>query len=86
MYRTPKTEKKEQAAEDTAIKREAETQLEVTLCNKVLETTTSLVETVEDNRVQEVTEGLMGPMEELHKDQGDQEEGRYDQINTQTAK
>ena len=86
MYRTPKTEKREQIAEDTTVKREVGCQPEPILCSKVLETTTSLVETVEDNRVQEVTEGLMGPMEELHKDQEDQEEGRYDQINTQTAR
>ena len=86
MYRTPKTERREQIAEDTTVKREVECQPETILYSKVLETTTSLVETAEDNRVQEDTEGLMGPMEELHKDQEDQEEGRYDQINTQTAK
>ena len=82
----PKTEKKEQAAEDTTIKREAETQLEVTLCNKVLEIITSLVETVEDNRVQEATEDPMGPTGELHKDQEPQEEVKCDQTNTLTAK
>ena len=86
MYRTPKTERREQIAEDTTVKKEVECQPETILYSKVLETTTSLVETAEDNRAQEDTEGLMGPTEELHKDQGDQEEGRYDQISTQTAK
>ena len=86
MYKTPKTEKKEQAAEDTTIKREAETKLEVTLCNKVLEIITSLVETVEDNRVQEATEDPMGPMGELRKDQEPQEEDKCDQTNTLTVK
>ena len=86
MYRTPKTEKKEQAAEDTIIRREAETQQEATSCNQVLRTTTSLAETMEDKRAQGVTEGPMGQMGELRKDQEAQEEVKCDQINIQTAR
>ena len=82
----PKTEKKEQAAEDTTVKREEETQLEVTLFNKVLEVIISLVETVEDTRVQEVIGDPMGPTGELHKDQEPQEEVKCDQTNTLTVK
>ena len=76
MYRTPKTERREQIAEDTTIKREVETQLEVTLFNKVLEVIISLVETVEDTRVQEVIGDPMGQTGEPHKGQGPQEEDK----------
>ena len=86
MYKTPKTEKKGQAAEDTIIRREAETQQEATLCNKVLQTTTSLAETMEDNRAQGVTEGPMGRMGELRKDQEAQEEVKCDRTSIQTAR
>ena len=70
----PKIERREQAAEDTTVKREEETQLEVTLFNKVLEVIISLVETVEDTRVQEAIGDPMGQTGEPHKDQGPQEE------------
>ena len=86
MYKTPKTEKKGQAAEDTIIRREAETQQEATLCNRVLQTTTSLAETTEDNRAQWVTEGPMGRVWQLRKDQEAQEEVKCDRTSIQTAR
>ena len=76
MYKTPKTEKKEQVAEDTTVKREEETQLEITLFNKVQEVIISLVETVEDTRVQEAIGDPMGQTGEPHKGQGPQEEDK----------
>ena len=68
MCKTLKTEKKEQAAEGIATRKQAETQLGVTSFNKTPERTTSLVGTEEEGKRQEDTVNPMGPMEEHHKD------------------
>ena len=82
----PKIGKKEQATEDTTTKKEVEAQLEVTLFNKPLEATISLVVTEEEGKHQEDTESLTEPMEERHRDQGSQEQPKGDQTNTLIAK
>ena len=82
----PKIGKKEQATEDTTTKKEVEAQLEVTLFNKPLEATISLVVTEEEGKHQEDTVNPMEPMEERHKDQGSQEQVKGGQTNTLIAK
>ena len=82
----PKIERREQAAEDTTVRKEEETQLEITLFSKVPEIIISLMETVEDTRVQEAIGDPMGPTGELRKDQEPQEEVKCDQTNTLTVK
>ena len=71
-----KTERREQAAEAIITRKEEETPLEATLFNKGLEITISLVETVEDTRVQEVIGDPMGQTGEPRKGQGPQEEDK----------
>ena len=71
-----KIERREQAAEDITVRKEEETQLETILFSKDLEIIISLVETVEDTRVQEAIGDPMGRTGEPHKGQGPQEEDK----------
>ena len=82
----PKTGKKELATEGTIAKKEVETQLGATSCNKPPEPTTNLVVTEEEGKHQEDTVNHMEPMEERHKDKGSQEQVKGGQTSTLIAK